>query len=57
VLETALVRQEDWGHVTLHVLACSWRTVSSHGGSVSSPGRLQTSRVREGSLLIKATPR
>jgi len=44
------MRQKDWDQFAGHVLACSWRSFSSHGGSLIIPGWLQASRVREGPL-------
>ena len=35
---SAQMRQEDWGQVARRVLACSWRSVSSHNSSLSVPG-------------------
>jgi hypothetical protein len=44
------MRQEGGNQFARYVLACSWRSVSSHGGSLCIPGWPQTSRVREGPL-------
>jgi hypothetical protein len=49
------MRQEDWDRFARYVLACSLHGVFSYSGSLSIPGRPQTSRVREGPSLNKAT--
>ena len=51
------MRQKGGDQFARELLACSLPGVFSHSGSLSVPGCSQTSRVREGSLLIKATPR
>jgi len=48
---SAQMGQDDWGNHDRFVLAYSWRSISSHGGSLTVPGWPQTSRVREGSLV------
>ena len=42
----AQMRQKDRDQFARHVLACSWRSVSSHGSSLSRPGWSQISWVR-----------
>ena len=47
---SAQMRQKDWGLLGGYVRVCSWRSVSSHSGSLSVPGWPLTSLVREGPL-------